>query len=93
MKSGAMFGALSKYKDEEFFRNNDLITVFDGEYLKNSSSLYSDVRDIQESNNIFILRFDIEKIYRHIVHQVFIRTDFPSVSAYVVFVLFFKAAL
>lgn len=33
MKSGAMFGALSKYKDEEFFRNNDLITVFDGEYL------------------------------------------------------------
>lgn len=33
MKSGAMFGALYNYKDEEFFRNNDYISVFDGEYL------------------------------------------------------------
>jgi len=33
MKSGAMFGALHNYKDEEFFRNNDYISVFDGEYL------------------------------------------------------------
>ena len=28
-----MFGSLEKYKDEEFFQNNDLITVFDGKYL------------------------------------------------------------
>lgn len=33
MKSGAMFGSLNKYQDEEFFKTNDLITVFDGEYL------------------------------------------------------------
>lgn len=33
MKSGAMFGALHYYQDEEFFRNNDYISVFDGEYL------------------------------------------------------------
>lgn len=33
MKSGAMFGALHKYKDEEFFKNNDYISVFDGKYL------------------------------------------------------------
>lgn len=33
MKNGSMFGSLEKYKDEEFFQNNDLITVFDGKYL------------------------------------------------------------
>lgn len=33
MKNGSMFGSLTKYKDQEFFQNNDLITVFDGEYL------------------------------------------------------------
>lgn len=33
MKNGSMFGSLSKYKDEQFFQTNDLITVFDGEYL------------------------------------------------------------
>ena len=33
MKNGSMFGSLSKYKDSEFFKNNGLITVFDGEYL------------------------------------------------------------
>lgn len=33
MKNGSMFGSLSKYKDEQFFQTNDLISVFDGEYL------------------------------------------------------------
>lgn len=46
MKSGAMFGALHKYKDEEFFRTNDYISVFDGKYLYKykpfSVSVYTD---------------------------------------------------
>lgn len=46
MKSGAMFGALHKYKDEEFFKTNELISVFDGKYLylykPFSVSIYTD---------------------------------------------------
>lgn len=33
MRSGAMFGALYNYKDENFFKTNSPIAVFDGEYL------------------------------------------------------------
>lgn len=49
MKNGSMFGSLTKYRDEEFFNNNDLITVFDGKYLyiyqPFSVTLYEDGTD------------------------------------------------
>ena len=42
MASGLMFGALEKYKQEDFFYNNEEITIFDGKafYLYSPFSIY-----------------------------------------------------
>lgn len=56
MKNGSMFGSLSKYKDQEFFQNNELITVFDGEYLyvyrPFTTMLYTDGTDEVKTNEM-----------------------------------------
>lgn len=56
MKNGAMFGSLSKYKDEQFFQTNDLISVFDGEYLylykPFTVTLYKDGTDAVKLNKM-----------------------------------------